>query len=73
VLHRVRPGGYKPHELLAQLGLVKSKSEAVRLLKQRAVKRDGAVVDAASPLLVVAGESFVLAVGPRVFVRVESE
>ena len=73
VLHRVRPGGYKPHELLAQLGLVKSKSEAVRLLKQRAVKRDGAVVDAASPLLVGAGESFVLAVGPRVFVRVESE
>ena len=72
VLHRIRPGDYKPHELLARLGLVKSKSEAVRLLKQRAVKRDGTVVEAASPLIVVAGESFILAVGPRVFVRVES-
>jgi len=73
VVHRMPAGAYKPHEFLARLGLVKSKSEAARLLKQRAVKRDGSVINGANQLRLAAGETFVLAVGPRVFVRIEAE
>ncbi len=71
-LVRVAAGGYKPHELLATCGLAKSKSDAVRLLKQRAVKRDGALVDASAELRVAPGKGFVLSVGPARFVRVEA-
>jgi tyrosyl-tRNA synthetase len=69
---RVPAGGYKPHELLATCGLAKSKSDAVRLLKQRAVKRDGAPIDGSNELRVTPGEGFVLSVGPARFVRVEA-
>jgi tyrosyl-tRNA synthetase len=71
-VYAVAAGAYKPHELLAASGLAKSKSDAVRLLKQRAVKRDGVVIDGASELLVARGESFVLSVGPARFLRIEA-
>lgn len=69
---RVAPGSYKPRELVVRAGLAKSGSEAERLLKARAVKRDGVALDSASPLALKAGESFVLQVGARHFARIEA-
>jgi tyrosyl-tRNA synthetase len=67
----VPPGRYKPHELLARAGLARSNSEAVRLLRQGAVRRDGAPVAAGEELTLEAGASFVLSAGPARFVRIE--
>ena len=67
---RVAAGALKPHLLLVQAGLAKSNGEAVRLLRQRAVRRDGAVLGAADVLLAVS-ESFVLSVGPARHVQIE--
>jgi tyrosyl-tRNA synthetase len=58
----------KAHEFLARHGLAPSRSEAMRLLKARAVKRDGAVVEAGSAL---GGAPFVLSIGPTRFYRIE--
>ena len=66
----LEPGAYKAHELVAAAGLSKSKSDAVRLVRARAVKKDGVVVDGAVPLVVDGDATFVLQVGPRHFVRV---
>lgn len=60
----------RAHEFLARHGLAPSKSEAMRLLRARAVKRDGVVVDAASDL---DGAPFVLSIGPTRFYRVRME
>ncbi len=62
-------GELRAHELLVRAGLAKSNSEAVRLLKQRAVKRDGVLL-AAEPIALTAGSRFVLQVGARHFVRI---
>ncbi|HLA77849.1 MAG TPA: tyrosine--tRNA ligase [Vicinamibacteria bacterium] len=62
------PGRYKPRDLLAAHGLARSKSDAERLLRQRAVKRDGAVLEAGADIVAEAG-SFVLSVGPTRFLR----
>jgi tyrosyl-tRNA synthetase len=67
----VAAGDYKPHELLADLALARSKSDAARLLRQGAVRRDGAALDPSQHLRLEAGEAFVLSVGPKVFVRIE--
>jgi len=67
----VEPGPVKPRELLVAAGLSASKSEAERLLRQRAVRRDGVVLVAGSELVIADGESFVLSVGPARHVRVE--
>jgi tyrosyl-tRNA synthetase len=68
---RVAPGALKPHLLLVQAGLAKSNGEAVRLLRQRAVRRDGAALDAGVDVVLVAGEGFVLSVGAARHVRIE--
>jgi tyrosyl-tRNA synthetase len=65
----VAPGTYKAHELVAAAGLARSKSEAARLVRAKAVKKDGVAVDGTQELH-VAENSFVLQVGPRQFVRV---
>lgn len=70
-IRRLRPGRFKPRELLAEVGLAASKSEAERLLRQRAVKRDGVVLDGGAEVEVGAGSSFVLSVGSSRFLRVE--
>jgi tyrosyl-tRNA synthetase len=70
-VRRVRAGPFKPRDLLVEVGLAPSRSEAERLLRQRAVKRDGAPVESAAALDVPAGASFVLSVGASRFVRVE--
>jgi tyrosyl-tRNA synthetase len=70
---RVVAGTYKAHVLVVRFGLAKSNSEAVRLLKQRAVRKDGAVLDSGAEIHVEPGGQFVLQVGPKHFVRVEGE
>jgi tyrosyl-tRNA synthetase len=69
----VAPGTLKPRELLVQAGLATSKSEAERLLRQRAVRRDGTVMESGAELRLHAGEAFVLSVGPARHVRVVAE
>ena len=68
---RVAAGDHKPHALVVLAGLAKSNGEAVRLLRQRAVRRDGVVLEAADVAL-AAGEGFVLSVGPARHVRIEA-
>ncbi|MGD8894398.1 MAG: tyrosine--tRNA ligase [Acidobacteriota bacterium] len=68
---RVQPGAHKPHALLVEAGLAKSNGEAVRLLRQRAVRRDGELLEAGRELLLEPGEGFVLSVGPARHVRIE--
>ncbi|HET7294159.1 MAG TPA: tyrosine--tRNA ligase [Vicinamibacteria bacterium] len=69
---RLRAGAAKPHELVVRAGFAKSNSDAVRLIKQGAVKRDGAPLGP-GPLTLARGESFVLQVGSRHFVRVVAD
>ena len=68
---RISGGRHKPRELLAAHGLAASKSEAERLLRQRAVKKDGQALTAGQDIEAVPGASFVLSVGAARFVRVE--
>ncbi len=68
---RIAPGAYKPRELLADHGLAASRSEAERLLRQRAVRIDGAVLGSSQEVRAEAGTSFVLSIGPARFVRFE--
>jgi tyrosyl-tRNA synthetase len=69
---RLPAGSVKPHVLVVQAGLAKSNGEAVRLLRQRAVRRDGTTLEAGSELVLAPGESFVLSVGAARHVRVEA-
>jgi tyrosyl-tRNA synthetase len=66
---RIDAGMVKLHELLVRGGLARSNSDAVRLVKQGAVRRDGGVLRG-TQLELVSGQSFVLQVGPKSFVRV---
>jgi tyrosyl-tRNA synthetase len=70
-VQRIRAGRFKPRELLARHGLAGSNSEAERLLRQRAVRRDGRVLEAGGEIEARPGESFVVSVGPSRFVRFE--
>jgi tyrosyl-tRNA synthetase len=63
-------GPHKLREVLASTGLAPSKSEAQRLIRQRAVKRDGVVVEA-DDLTAAPGETFVISVGAVRFVKIE--
>ncbi len=67
----VSAGPYKPHALLVAAGLAKSNGEAVRLLRQRVVRRDGQVIEPGAELELAPASSFVLAVGPARHVRIE--
>jgi len=63
-------GAYRLRDLLVTAGLASSKSEGERLVRQRAVRRDGHVLEG-SELHLAAGETLVLSVGPARHVRVE--
>ncbi len=69
---RVGAGPIKPHALVVHAGLAKSNGEAVRLLRQKAVRRDGTTLEAGGDVILAAGESFVLSVGAARHVRVET-
>jgi tyrosyl-tRNA synthetase len=62
-------GVFKPHELLTDLGLCASSSEAVRLLRQGAVKIDGAALRPGEEVRIERGETAVVSVGTKRFVR----
>jgi tyrosyl-tRNA synthetase len=68
----VAAGSHRPHHLLVHAGLARSNGEAVRLLRQNAVRRDGVLVDPASDIAIAAGQAFVLSVGPARHVRVQA-
>ena len=70
---RVAAGSLKPHALVVAAGLAKSNGEAVRLLRQRAVRRDGQTLDASADVVVAMGASFVLSVGAARHVRIVAE
>ena len=70
---RVGAGEVKPHVLVVQAGLARSNGEAVRLLRQKAVRRDGATLEPGGDLVLAAGESFVLSVGAARHVRIAAE
>jgi tyrosyl-tRNA synthetase len=66
----LRPGRFKAHELLLALGETPSKSEAARLIRQRAVRIDGAVVESPVQEFVLApDQTLTISIGPRRFVR----
>ena len=65
-------GTHKLREVLASTGLAPSKSEAQRLIRQRAVKRDGTVIEAEA-IAAAPGESFVLSVGAVRAVKIRVE
>jgi tyrosyl-tRNA synthetase len=67
---RVAAGSLKPHALVVAAGLAKSNGEAVRLLRQRAVRRDGETLDGSADVTVAPGTSFVLSVGAARHVRI---
>ena len=67
----VAAGAHRPHLLLVQAGLAKSNGEAMRLLRQNAVRRDGNPLDAGDEVQLGPGEGFVLSVGPARHVRIE--
>jgi tyrosyl-tRNA synthetase len=68
---RVAAGSLKPHALVVAAGLARSNGEAVRLLRQRAVRRDSVVLEAGADVVLAAGQGFVLSVGAARHVRVE--
>jgi tyrosyl-tRNA synthetase len=65
----VAAGSFRAQDLLVSQGLAKSKGDATRLLRQRAVKCDGEIVAAGSEIVLAAGKTVVLSVGPRRFLR----
>ena len=70
---KVAAGSVKPHLLLVSAGFAKSNGEAVRLLRQRAARRDGETIDASAALELAPGASFVLSVGAARHVRIVAE
>jgi tyrosyl-tRNA synthetase len=68
----IAPGRHKWRELLVMAGFAPSNGAAERLLRQRAVKKDGVVVEGGE-LEVQAAESFVVSVGAARFVRLRVE
>jgi tyrosyl-tRNA synthetase len=68
---RLAPGPLKPHLLVVRAGMAKSNGEAVRLLRQRAVRRDGVVLEAGAEVVLEPGAGFVLSVGPARHVKIE--
>jgi tyrosyl-tRNA synthetase len=65
---------FRAHELLVAIGEAPSKSEAVRLIRARAVKVNGALVESPTQeLRVTRGDKLVVSIGTRRFVEVEGD
>jgi tyrosyl-tRNA synthetase len=67
----IAPGRHKWRELLVAAGLSPSKSEAERLIRQKAVKKDGVVIEGGE-VEVLQGQILVVSVGAARFVRVRA-
>jgi tyrosyl-tRNA synthetase len=67
--HRLAPGRHRWRDALVAAGLASSKSEAERLLRQGAVRRDGQRVEPGAELELQADQSIVVSVGAARFVR----
>jgi tyrosyl-tRNA synthetase len=65
----LRPGRYKVRELVARPGLASSKSEAERLLRQGAVRKDGLVLESGAEVEATPGAAFVLSIGSQRHLR----
>jgi tyrosyl-tRNA synthetase len=68
----IAPGRHKWRELLVMAGFAPSNGAAERLVRQRAVKKDGVVVEGGE-LEAEGGQSFVVSVGAARFVRFRVE
>jgi tyrosyl-tRNA synthetase len=66
----VGAGGRRISQLLVEVKLAPSNSEAIRLVKQRAVRVDGIVVENPAQEIVIGAAKHVVAVGPKRFVQV---
>jgi tyrosyl-tRNA synthetase len=68
------PQTLRASQLLVSVGEASSNSEAVRLVRQRALKINGTVVETpAQEISVVPGVEIVVQVGPKRFVKVRGE
>jgi len=65
-------GPRRANQLLVEIKLAPSNSEATRLIKQRAMKVDGVVVDSPTREIHVGSTPLVVSVGPKRFVQVAS-
>jgi tyrosyl-tRNA synthetase len=68
----IAPGRHKWREVLVMAGFAPSNGAAERLVRQRAVKKDGVVVEGGE-LEAAAGETFVVSVGAARFARFRVE
>jgi tyrosyl-tRNA synthetase len=67
---RVAAGPRRANQLLVEINLAPSNSEATRLIKQRAMKVDGVVVESPTREIVIGPAPLVVSVGPKRFVQV---
>jgi tyrosyl-tRNA synthetase len=67
---RIPAGPRRANQLLVEVNLAPSNSEATRLIKQRAMKVDGVVVESATREIVIGPAPLVISVGPKRFVQV---
>jgi tyrosyl-tRNA synthetase len=67
---RVSAGPRRINQLLVETKLAPSNSAAIRLIKQRAVRIDGVVVENPAQEIVIGTAKHVVAVGPKRFVQV---
>ena len=66
-------GARRANQLLVELKLAPSNSEATRLIKQRAMKVDGTVIESPTREIVVGASPLVVSVGPKRFVQVAAK
>jgi len=67
---RIPAGPRRANQLLVEVNLAPSNSEATRLIKQRAMKVDGVVVESPTREIVIGPSPLVISVGPKRFVQV---
>jgi tyrosyl-tRNA synthetase len=69
---QLSPGTRRINQLLVEISLAPSNSEATRLLKQRAVRVDGTVIEVPTQEITIGEQAVVIAVGPKRFAHVSA-
>jgi tyrosyl-tRNA synthetase len=72
-LIEIAGGPRRMNQLLVEVNLAPSNSEATRLIKQRAVRIDGTVIESPSHEVTIDASRRVIAVGPKRFVQVMAQ